>query len=95
MGGQGCEDRARLENGTVKQDLGERMELGAQLGLGTGQILEGGLVLGDRAKVEDGAFRKGQGLQETNRKLRVYMIEGQERAKGKDLGEATGRGTGS
>lgn len=64
------------------------MELGARQGLGTGQIVEGGLVLGDRAKVEDGAFRKGQGLQETYQKLGV-------RAKGKDLGEATGRGTGS
>lgn len=42
------------------------MEFGAEQGLGTGQVLEGGSVPGCRAKVEDGAFRRGQGLQETS-----------------------------
>lgn len=38
------------------------MEFGAEQGLRTGRVPEGGC----RAKVEDGAFRRGQGLQETS-----------------------------
>lgn len=54
MGGQGCEDRAGLENGTEGQAWGDRMELGAEPGAGDIQSWE-------RAKVEGRIVREGAG----------------------------------
>lgn len=88
MGAQDGEPYGRAENRAVGQDLGDRAELGAEQGLGTGQTLGG--VQNWETAVVDRALKKGQGLQETSQKLGVYMIGGQERAKGKELGEGKG-----
>lgn len=47
------------------QYLGDRKGLGAEQGLGIGQILEDSSVLGNREEVENIVFGRGQGLPET------------------------------
>lgn len=68
--------------------MGDRAGPGTEQGLGIEQTF-GGVQSWKTAEV-DRTFREGQSLQETSQKLGVYMLGGQERAKGKEFGESTG-----